>query len=177
MSGSVGVLGEIVQGTAVAVAVDADGPLAGVFLRGASGTGKSDLALRLMEACPFRRTRLVADDVVIIREEDGRLIVRCPKQIRDLIEIRAVGIVAVGSDEAVRLRLICDLDRRTSRLPGRRTEKLIAGSGCTLPVLAFEPFEASAPHKIRHAARAVLARHFDASRQDGRVAKKGRRNT
>ena len=63
----------------------------GVLLTGASGIGKSEVALELVH----RGHRLVADDSVIIRRSGGILIGRSPELIRHMLEIRGVGIINV----------------------------------------------------------------------------------
>ena len=64
----------------------------GVLLSGKSGVGKSEAALELIK----RGHMLVADDVVdICRVADNRLIGTCPDNIRNLMEIRGIGLVDV----------------------------------------------------------------------------------
>ena len=63
----------------------------GVLLVGASGIGKSEVALELVH----RGHRLVADDSVIIKKSNGILIGRSPDLIRHMLEIRGVGIINV----------------------------------------------------------------------------------
>ena len=150
-----------IRGTMVAIAVDPDGPLAGVLLRGPSGAGKSDLALRAIEACPWRRTRLIADDMVHIRAHGARLMVSCPRTIKGLMEVRGIGILPFDHADEVVLRLVFDLGGVTRRLPQLARERLLASSPVSIPVLPLDPFEPSAPQKIRLCARACLdpARH------------------
>ena len=63
----------------------------GVLLTGASGIGKSEVALELVH----RGHRLVADDSVIIKRVNDLLIGRAPDMIRHMLEIRGVGIINV----------------------------------------------------------------------------------
>lgn len=64
----------------------------GVLITGKSGVGKSETALELVK----RGHRLVADDCVEIRQEDGdTLIGNAPELIRHLLEIRGLGIIDV----------------------------------------------------------------------------------
>jgi HPr kinase/phosphorylase len=63
----------------------------GVLLRGPSGIGKSECALELVT----RGHRLVADDVVRLRNVEGRLVGRAPRRIRHFTEIRGIGILYV----------------------------------------------------------------------------------
>ena len=72
------------------VLVDVDG--VGVLMTGASGIGKSECALDLV----LRGHRLVADDVVDIRRRGEDLVGQAAKLIRNLIEIRGLGILNVS---------------------------------------------------------------------------------
>lgn len=133
----------LAHGTCVAI----DG--AGVLLRGPSGSGKSDLALRLIDG----GATLVADDQVAISERDGVLIAEAPAALRNLLEVRGVGIVACPTQSAP-LALLVDLvaPALVPRLPEAKSETL---EGVDLPVLALTPFEASAPAKLRQALRSL----------------------
>jgi serine kinase of HPr protein (carbohydrate metabolism regulator) len=115
-----------------------------VLLRGASGSGKSDLALRLIDA----GAKLVADDQSELRRVGDLLVVRAPSAIAGLIEVRGVGIVRLDAVKEAPVALIADLvpAAEIERLPGRRTESLL---GVALPVVALAPFEASAAAKLR----------------------------
>jgi HPr kinase/phosphorylase len=129
---------------------------AGILLIGGSGSGKSDLALRLVE----RGARLVADDrteLFMVRE---RLWARAPKPIAGLLEIRGVGIVELPHVAKVRIALVVTLNEKTSeRIPERKTWLPPSGLGAArrVPQLALQAFEASAPAKIA-AATASFAR-------------------
>lgn len=72
------------------VLVDVDG--VGVLMTGASGIGKSECALDLV----LRGHRLVADDVVDIRRRGEDLVGQAATLIRNLIEIRGLGILNVA---------------------------------------------------------------------------------
>lgn len=100
----------------------------GVLIRGASGTGKSSLALRLMSmGCD-----LVADDQTLITNKDGILVASCPEQIQNKIEARGVGILNASAVENAVLVLVIDLDKiETDRLPPHRTEDIL---NLSLPV-------------------------------------------
>lgn len=116
----------MVHGVAIAVAVDPDGPLAGVLLLGGAGAGKSQTAISLMKECRWQRTRLVADDCVIIENINDVLIASAPKKLSGYLELHGFGPVGVKSRDTAQLRVAFDLDRRPERLP-------LVGS--------FEPFE------------------------------------
>jgi HPr kinase/phosphorylase len=118
-----------------------------VLLRGPSGSGKSDLALRLIEA----GARLIADDQTELVRVGKAVIASAPEPIAGLIEARGLGIVALGRDQLVKraaLALLVDLaqPQRITRLPEPDSENIL---GIDLPVLAVAPFEASACAKLR----------------------------
>lgn len=125
----------------------------GLLLRGPSGSGKSDLALRLIE----EGARLVADDQTLLTETDGRLIARSPDSIAGKLEVRGVGIRRVPSLSETTLELIVDLvgSGAVERLPDPQSESL---GGVELPRIALDPFAASAPLKLRLALEG-LPRH------------------
>lgn len=104
----------------------------GLLIQGPPGSGKSALALALMG----QGARLVADDRVILRVADGRLIAECPAAILGRIEARGLGILRADAAGPVPLAQVIDLGRtETERLPPWRTITL---SGVTLP-LALGP--------------------------------------
>ena len=119
----------------------------GVLLRGRSGSGKSDLALRLMDA----GAALVADDRVQIARRGDRLEARPHERLAGLLEVRGIGIVHVPHRAKALLRLVVDLDVRPARLPRRRTCVI---HGVRLPWIALDGHAASAPAKLRLALRA-----------------------
>jgi len=124
----------------------------GVLLRGPSGGGKSDVAVRLIDGGAL----LVADDQVQVRMNEGRLMATAPAPLAGLIEVRGVGILPVPSAASAEIRLVVDLvpAERVERLPEPETVTLMDR---TVPHLALSPFDASTPAKLRLAAAAVAA--------------------
>ena len=122
-----------------------------VLLRGPSGSGKSDLALRLIDA----GARLVADDQTEIRRYGDTLLARAPQTIFGLIEVRGVGLVKMDALPVAPLALIADLVamQHIERLPEPRSETIL---GLPVPLVAIAPFEASAPIKLRLALAAAI---------------------
>jgi HPr kinase/phosphorylase len=142
--------GEALELHATAVAIDG----LGVLLRGRSGTGKSDLALRLVD----QGARLISDDRVrILRQGEGlrlRPPARLPAELEYRIEVRGLGIFAVPGASEAPLVLVADLlpGRNLDRLPGPQSCRYL---GLERPLVMLDPFLASAPAKLRLAARAL----------------------
>lgn len=100
-----------VHGTAVA----RDGR--GVLILGASGAGKSGLALALMAL----GADLVADDAVQISVQGGEVALSCPAAIRGMIEARGVGLLTVNFVDKAKLAFMVNLDETAEkRLPAPR---------------------------------------------------------
>jgi len=122
----------------------------GILIRGASGSGKSDLALRLID----QGAELVSDDYCEITVEHRRLMAATPATIAGKLEIRGVGIVKLPHVEKVAVGLIVDLCKPTEieRLP---TTTNTVVENVALPWLKLDPFAASAAHKVRMAIRTM----------------------
>lgn len=134
-----------VHGTCVAL-----GSCAALLL-GASGSGKSDLALRfVLEQPASLEPALVADDQVILAKEAGRLIARAPDSIAGKIEVRGLGILTLPHRAEAELRLVVHLVDRADvpRLPTLAPESA-SFLGVTLPALRLAAYDASAPLKLR----------------------------
>ena len=133
---------------ATTVALDGSG----ILLRGPPGSGKSDLALRLIDD----GAALVADDQTLLWRAGERVVAGAPATIAGLLEIRGIGILRLEAVAEAPLLLIADLVLASDveRLPERRFETLL---GCSLPVVGLAPFEPSTPAKLRFLRRALAA--------------------
>jgi HPr kinase/phosphorylase len=122
----------------------------GCLLLGPSGSGKSDLALRLVMD---HAARLVADDQVALERRADRLVASVPSTLAGLIEVRGIGIVRLAHRARATLGLAIVLvpPDEIERMPGG--DEGVEYLGVALPLLRLTPFEASAPHKVRLAAR------------------------
>jgi serine kinase of HPr protein (carbohydrate metabolism regulator) len=93
---------------------------AGLLLRGASGAGKSSLALDLVDLAAARGlyAALVADDRVEIVASGGRLVARAPASLAGRVEMRGIGILKVAHEPACVLRTVIDLiPEEPARMP------------------------------------------------------------
>jgi len=121
-----------------------------VLIAGPSGSGKSDLALRLIDGGAV----LVADDQTLLRRRGAALLARSPATIAGRIEVRGLGIVTVPHLDEAPVALHVDLVDPTAieRLPLPETRVIL---GVPVPILRLAPFQASAAAKLRLAAMRV----------------------
>ncbi|MEZ5716341.1 MAG: serine kinase [Paracoccaceae bacterium] len=122
-----------------------------VLILGASGRGKSALALQLMAL----GAGLVADDRVILTRDGDAVIASAPAAISGRIEARFVGLLNAIPAAPAPLALVVDLDAdETERLPPQRSRKVL---GISLPLV----------HNVasRHFAAAIL-QYLKAGRSD-----------
>ena len=113
-----------------------------VLITGPSGSGKSDLALRLLD----RGFTLVSDDQTIVRREGSKLIASAPPNIAGKLEIRGVGIVDMDTVKDVPLALVVQLTSEIERLPDERRERPVLG--VKLPLVSVDALTASAASKV-----------------------------
>ena len=115
-----------------------------VLIRGPSGSGKSDLALRLMDT----GAQLVADDQTQLSPEGGRLFASVPSTIAGMMEVRGLGIVRMAHRDHVPVALVVDLiaAKDVERLP---EPTMAAFAGIRVPRVSLAAFEASTPAKVR----------------------------
>jgi serine kinase of HPr protein (carbohydrate metabolism regulator) len=113
-----------------------------VVIMGPSGSGKSDLALRLLD----RGFTLVSDDQTLVRKVGERLIATAPPNIAGKLEIRGIGIVEMETASNVPVALLVELTSEIQRLPDENRERPILG--VKLPLISIDAMTASAPSKV-----------------------------
>ncbi|HXH15868.1 MAG TPA: aldolase [Sphingomonas sp.] len=117
-----------------------------VMIEGASGSGKSDLALRLID----RGAVLVSDDQTLVVRAGTILRARAPATIAGRIEVRGIGILAMPHVEDVPVGMLVRVDGMIERMPERRVRRI---AGIEVRQFAVDPFHASAPIKVELALR------------------------
>ena len=123
-----------------ATAVALDGRA--VLISGPSGSGKSDLALRMLD----RGFVLVSDDRTIVRKEGTRLVASAPETIKGKLEVRGVGIVEMEHQNNLPVALVVELTRDIQRMPDENRERMILG--IAIPLVNIDAMTASAPSKV-----------------------------
>jgi serine kinase of HPr protein (carbohydrate metabolism regulator) len=114
-----------------------------VMITGPSGSGKSDLALRLLD----RGFALVSDDQTIVKRDGDRLLASPPPTIAGKLEIRGIGVVDMDHLFDLPVALIVELTSSDiQRLPDDSQERPILG--VKLPLIAIDAMTASAPAKV-----------------------------
>ena len=109
-----------------------------VLIRGPSGSGKSRLALELIESARSGSVlfaRLVGDDRVNLQAAGGRLLVRSVDALAGLIEVRGVGILRLPYEPSAVVCLVVELGADAERLPDAEQQKAVI-EGSWLPRLA-----------------------------------------
>jgi HPr kinase/phosphorylase len=141
--------------------VEIDGK--GLLLRGPSGSGKSDLAFRLIRGFG---AHLVADDQVGLTSEAGRLYASAPKALSGLLELRGLGLVTIPPVPRTALSIVIDLVPRDD-VPRLPDPKVAALCGVELPLLLLHAFDLTTPDKVRLALDLIPAKGFPGD--DGRL--------
>lgn len=126
-----------------------------VLIRGESGTGKSDLALRLID----RGAMLVSDDYTYVQRQGPDIMATPPPEIAGLIEVRGVGLISMphrpSASIAMIVHLLSEYDADPDRLPLDRTAERLCGKD--VPLMTLRALEPSAPIKVELALNAKNA--------------------
>jgi serine kinase of HPr protein (carbohydrate metabolism regulator) len=113
-----------------------------VLITGPSGSGKSDLTLRLLD----RGFTLVSDDQTIVKKDGDKLVASAPPNIAGKLEIRGIGIVEMETVTNMPVALLVELTSDIQRLPDDSRERPILG--VSLPLVSVDAMAASAPSKV-----------------------------
>jgi HPr kinase/phosphorylase len=121
-----------------------------VLIRGPSGSGKSRLALELIESArsgSLLFARLVGDDRVNLQAAGGRLLVRPAEALAGLIEVHGVGILRLPHEPRAVVGLVVDLAADAERLPDTK-ERQVELEGISLPRLAVAEVAQALPRVL-----------------------------
>lgn len=113
-----------------------------VLITGAPGTGKSGLALMLID----RGAHLVGDDSVMLDVRDGMLIAAPHPRTRGLLEVRNLGLLPFACIDDVPVALSIHLDVAAPRFIEAPEEHTLLG--ITLPRVRLWPEPALLPRKV-----------------------------
>lgn len=105
-----------VQGTAIAIDDK------GVLIVGPSGSGKSLLALQLLQSAKLAQlpAYLISDDLVYLARDDAKLILNAPDRLQGQIELRGAGIISRAFKPSATLNVLVEFVDQTERLPDER---------------------------------------------------------
>lgn len=121
-----------------------------VLIRGAAGSGKSSLALELIDG----GATLVSDDQTIIQVDAGRVLASPPVPLEGLLEVRGVGILKVPFESSAPIGLVVDLVKEDAfeRLPDAK-QSIVALSGVDLTRILIHERDATAAVIVRSVLR------------------------
>ena len=115
----------------------------GVLIMGNSGSGKSDLALRLID----NGATLISDDISICKKTLNNIYLYCPPEIKGLLEVREIGIMTVPFVEKIKLQLVVNLkSKNNERFPKDSSLKIL---GIKIPLINIDGKNSSAIAKIK----------------------------
>lgn len=116
----------------------------GILFFGQSGSGKSDVCLRLIME---HGAKLVADDRVNLSVSDGKIKAVAPTILKDKLEVRGLGIVKLPSTSAA-VCLAVQLAEDASQMERMPEEKFFEFGGISIPQITLCVQEASTPAKV-----------------------------
>lgn len=126
---------------------------AGVLLLGKSGSGKSDLALRLIEN---KEAVLVADDRTDICLKEGMIYAYASDNIKGLLEVRGIGLIKFAYVEDIPVKLAVELVEDAKKVERMSEAEFFEIKGCRIPLIKLYAFEVSAADKIVIKLKSIL---------------------
>jgi len=127
----------------------------GVLILGASGSGKSSLAWRLIDE---QGANLVGDDQLYVWTKDHHLYVR--PALPGLIDMRGIGVIERAHPAQARLSLAINLDQAPQRVAEPQHHLLC---GLKLPCLGLAAHDTLAPLQVAMALRTIGVTGFSST--------------
>lgn len=127
----------------------------GVLILGASGSGKSSLAWRLIDE---QGAKLVGDDQLYVWAEDHHLYVR--PALPGLIEMHGIGVIECVHTAQARLSLVINLDQAPQRVAESQHHLLC---GLKIPCLGLSAHDTLAPLRVAMALRTIGVTGFSST--------------
>lgn len=122
----------------------------GVLISGVSGSGKSDLTLRLLD----RGWQLIADDHVQLIRDGVAIVAMCPDAIVGQMAIAGLGIVNMPYNVRCLIGLSVLLESEPPRFPSDNAQHMICG--IAKPCIRINGHSASAPTRVELAMRQII---------------------
>ena len=117
----------------------------GVLLIGKTGSGKSDLCLRLIQEYG---AFLVADDRVVLNVSHETIFASSPDSIKHMLEVRGVGILKTPSVDSCPINIVVELVGEKADIERLPDDEFWNYEGIQIPIIRLYAFEVSATHKI-----------------------------
>ena len=115
----------------------------GVAIFGDPGSGKSDLALRLIDS----GATLISDDITVFSKLEKNINLFGIENTKGLLEVREVGIITVPYVEGIKLKLVVRLtDKVIERIPKKNQINLL---GLKFPKLESNGKNSSSVAKVK----------------------------
>ena len=117
----------------------------GVLILGDSGSGKSDLCLRLIMEFG---AKLVADDRVDIKAEKNTVIASAPKTLKGLMEVRGIGIIKLPIKTQTKIDLVISLVNKQEDIERMPEYEFFKFGSINIPKIKLFAKESSASAKV-----------------------------
>ncbi|MBE6448761.1 MAG: hypothetical protein E7018_05645 [Alphaproteobacteria bacterium] len=117
----------------------------GLLILGDSGSGKSDLCLRLIME---HGAKLVSDDRTDISIKKQNIYASAPKLLQGLLEVRGVGIIKQNFAKRAKIDAVIGLESSLDKIERMPKEDFFEIEGQRLPLYKIFAKEASAPAKV-----------------------------
>ena len=117
----------------------------GIMIIGESGVGKSDLALRMITQ---KKAKLVADDRTEIAIKNGKIYAYCPDNIKNMLEVRGIGIVPIKTKKSAKIALVVELVDDIKKIERMPEKENFFFADASVEKIKLYPFEISATDKL-----------------------------